>query len=131
MTYSDVIEKTLLFAIEAAKKTGATLRYGEKMGGVSNPDPPWCDIVVKLSESSVRDIASGPLPRRHGVLFVSVYDEKGRGERKILSIIDQLVNYLEFATAGVIEFENSTITELNDVEQSFNKHVLEIPFHTA
>ena len=131
MKYSDVVEKVLTTAIEASKKTGAALRYGEKIGGVNNPVPPWCDITVKLSESSVRDIANGPFPRRHGVLFISVYDEKGNGERKILSIIDQLVNSLEFSTADVIEFENSTVTELNYVEQMFNKHVLEIPFHTA
>ena len=131
MTYSEVLEKVLTTAVAEAKKAGAFVRYGEKIGSGNNPIPPWCDISVKLSESSVRDIANGPSPRRHGVLFISVYDEKGRGERKILSIIDHLVNSLEFSTAGVIEFENSTVTELNYIEQSFNKHVLEIPFHTA
>lgn len=131
MNYHDLMTLVYNSAIAVAKKDGQSYRTPSMFHAFSSIKPPWADFTVKMAESSVRDIANGPHVRRHGVLYISLYDHIDAGEDAILRRVDTYVSALEFGTVEMVEFGRSTISSLSDVNKSLIRYVIELPFHTA
>lgn len=130
MIYSDVVRAAYDAAIKVASGAKLDYRVASTIGRGDNPKPPWCDITVKMAETSVKDIGDGPHVRRHGILYVSLFGAKDDSEGVLLDISDKFTGAIELSTQDMLEFGCSTVNYMGLIDGSHTQCVVSFPFHT-
>lgn len=96
---------------------------------VKIPDTgPYAYFDIRPGATVVKEIGGGPVSRRTGILFVSIFNNVNEGSSEQLSIADQLCELFEYSTHGVVNFREASLRAVG-IRNDRYEYALEIPFY--